>query len=74
MNNQTLTLTQRQIEQQEFVDDAIYELLNNLAGKELEWDTELIGRVRDCISAEFTERGFMSQKELYPWIGCDDDQ
>jgi hypothetical protein len=69
-----MTLTQRQIEQQEFVDDAIYELLNNLAGKELEWDSELIGSVRDVIAQEFEQREIMAAKELYPWIGCDNDQ
>ncbi len=72
MKNQTLT--QKQIDPQDFVDDEIYKLLNNLAGKELEWDTELIGSVRDIIAQEFEQRAIMSQKELYPWIGCDGDQ
>lgn len=69
----TTQLTQQQIDRQEFVNDLIYDLLSDLAGKEIEDETDLIGSVRDFISAEFNDLGIMPEKEFYPWIGCDDE-
>jgi hypothetical protein len=73
MKKRTDTLTKKQIDRQDFVQNAIFALLEELAGSELEYDCELIGSVRDCISKEFCERGIMLEKEFYPWIGCDDE-
>lgn len=69
----TTQLTQQQIDRQEFVDDLIYDLLSELAGKDIEDATDLIGSVREFISAEFSDVGIMPEKEFYPWIGCDDE-
>lgn len=71
----TTELTQQQIDRQDFVNDAIYGLLSELAGKELDYEDmhDLIGSVRGFISAEFNDLGIMPEKEFYPWIGCDDE-
>ena len=61
-------LTDKQIDRQDFVDNAIFNLLNeiNPTNEELHWDIELIGNVRDCIQKEFTERKICFAKEFYP--------
>lgn len=61
-------LTDEQIKRQDAVGDAIHALLEELGGKELDWDSSLIGAVRDCISEEFAVRGIMSEMDFYPWI------
>lgn len=50
-----------------------YYMTQELAGKDIEDATDLIGSVRDFISAEFNDLGIMPEKEFYPWIGCDDE-
>jgi len=60
------TLTDDQIERQDYVDQAIYNLLGEVAGKEIEWDMALIGAVRDCIGDEFEARGIVAWKDFYP--------
>lgn len=63
-----MKLTDEQIERQDFVDNAIFNLLNEIIPSkvELDWNIELIGNVRDCIQREFTERMICSAKEFYP--------
>jgi hypothetical protein len=67
-------LTNQQLDQQDYVNDAIYGLLEELAGKEDEWEdeiSEMIGKVRDTICGEFRDLGIMTEKDFYPWIGCE---
>lgn len=61
-------LTDEQIARQDFVDESIHSLLEELAGKELEHDGELLGAVRDVISVEFARRGIMTEFEFDPFI------
>ena len=65
-----MELTDEQIERQDFVDNAIFSLLNDInpSKAELDWDIELIGNVRDCIQKEFEERNICSARDLYPEI------
>jgi hypothetical protein len=65
-------LTDEQIERHDAVDNAIHALLQDLAGAKIDWDTSLIGRVRDVISEEFSKRGIMTEMEFYPYL--DDNQ
>ena len=64
------SLTDEQVKQQEAVEDAIYSLLCDLAGKDLEWEDayELLGELRDVISKGFAERGIMTEMEFYPFM------
>ena len=63
-----MELTDEQIERQDFVDNAIFSLLNeiNPSKADLDWDIDLIGSVRDCIQREFAERSICSSQEFYP--------
>lgn len=65
-----MELTDQQIARQDFVDNAIHNLINDLipSDKEMEWDIESIGEVRDAIQAQLVERGFCTEQELYPYI------
>lgn len=51
-------LTEEQTKQQDFVDNAIYSLIQELnpADKEIAWDIEMIGEVRDVIEDWIVER------------------
>ena len=63
-------LTNEQIEQQDFVDNAIFNMLCELAPRgEVKWDIEVIGDVRDIVSDYFLEKGVIkSEKEFYPYF------
>lgn len=73
-------LTREQLKRQDFVDNAINNLIQELlpesAKKELflaggdlhRWDIEMIGVVRDAIEAEFVKSGYCTEQEFYPYI------
>lgn len=64
-------LTNEQIVRQNFVDNSIFELLQSLNPSEqkIEWDINVIGEVRDCISQCLHERFKMTDEMLfYPYI------
>ena len=65
-----MELIDQQISRQDFVDNAIYDLINELipSDKEMEWDIEVIGEVRDVIQAMFVGRGICTEQEFYPYI------
>lgn len=65
-----MELTKQQIERQDFVDNAIFNLINELipSDKEMEWDIEFIGVVRDAIQTRLVEKGICSEQEYYPYI------
>ena len=51
-------LTKRQIDRQDFVDNQIFELINNLIppSKRIEWDIELIGNIRESFYKEINKK------------------
>ena len=65
-----MALTDQQISRQDFVDNAIHDLINELipSDKEMEWDIEVIGEVRDVIQAMLIGRGICTEQEFYPYI------
>src|SRR5208282_934949 len=56
-----------QHEHQDHVDEAIHDLLCDLAQQELAWDIDFVGAVRDVIGRELAQRGIMSEYDFYPW-------
>ena len=65
-------LTDAEITRQDFVDNAIFEMINsvNPTQKEIEWDIEFIGELRDKINFWLTkELEVCSEQEFYPFIG-----
>ncbi len=65
-----MELTTQQIERQDFVDNAIFRLINELipSDKEMEWNIEVIGEIRDTIQSQLVTRGFCTEQEFYPYV------
>ena len=65
-----MELTRQQIERQDFVDNAVYELINELipSENEMDWNIEVISEVRDTIQSLLVDRGFCTEQEFYPYI------
>ena len=65
-----MSLTEQQIERQDFVDNARFNLINELipSSKEMEWNIEAIGEIRDAIQSQLVTRGFCTEQEFYPYI------
>ena len=65
-----MELTSEQLERQDFVDTAIYDLLNEVTPSEhqIPWDIELIGDIRDLIQEKLVERGICTEQEFYPFL------
>jgi len=64
-------LTKKEIERQDFVDNKIFELINELIPNEqkLDWDIEMIGEVRDIISDWIVDKHELCKLELcYAWV------
>jgi len=68
-------LTQPQLDRQDAVDNAIQELLESLSGKKfpcLDWDTEIVGIIRDAVQEVICKRmELMTPLEFYPYIDED---
>jgi hypothetical protein len=68
-------LTDEEIERQDFVDNAIFQMINdvNPTQKEIEWDIEMIGNIRDEINLSFAKKlEICSEQEFYPFIEIDE--
>jgi hypothetical protein len=65
-----MELTKKQIERQDFVDNAIYELLLSInpTDKNFDWDIEMIGDIRDVIQDYIIQKTNCSEQEFYPYI------
>lgn len=64
-------LTVVQIERQDFVDNAVFNLISsvNPSNKQLNWDIEMIGDVRDLIRYWLTDRlKSCDEMTFYPYL------
>ena len=61
-------LTNEQLERQDFVDNAIFSLIQQLnpTGQAIDWDIEMIGKVRDVVVGELEKKLGISEFEIYP--------
>lgn len=50
-------LSKEQLERQDFVDNAIFDLIQTLnpSEEEIEWDIDFIGEIRDIIQTQFVD-------------------
>ena len=64
------TLSKKQLERQDFVDNSIFELIQTLnpTDEEIEWDIDFIGELRDIIQERFVEMEICDKDEFYPFI------
>lgn len=65
-----MELTNKQIERQDFVDNRIFELIQELnpSQTEIDWDIEMIGEVRDCVQNILGEKVSVSEDDFYPLL------
>jgi len=64
-------LTEEQIKRQDSVDNAIYQLIReiNPADKEIAWDTEMTGEIRDVVREWMVERlKITDEQNFYPYL------
>lgn len=64
-------LTKKQIQRQDFVDDKIFELINELLppSKKMDWDIEAIGEVRDAVRwVIVNKRKLMNEMAFYSYL------
>jgi hypothetical protein len=66
-----MELTKQQLERQDFVDNAIHDLIRTVApvGANIPWDIKLIGSIRDIIESQLChETNLMTEQEFYPYL------
>lgn len=64
-------LTQQQIAQQDFIDNATFSLIQviNPNYKEIEWDIEMIGEIRDVLREWLVYKlNLTTEQEFYPYL------
>jgi len=64
-------LNEDQIKRQDFVDNKIYELVNQLvpSEKKIGWNIEMIGDIRDTIQHWLVDRyRIVDELEFYPYV------
>ncbi|MGD0784604.1 MAG: hypothetical protein ABR969_02195 [Sedimentisphaerales bacterium] len=64
-------LNNNQIERQDYVDNAVFQLIQeiNPAGKDISWNIEMIGEIRDNIRYWLVERlKACEEMTFYPYI------
>jgi len=65
-------LTKHQIKRQDLVDNAIYrfsQTINPSLDKEIDWDIEMIGDIRDVIKEWLVDKlGSLEEKDFYPYL------
>jgi len=61
-------LTDKQLERQDFVDNAIFSLIQQLnpTNQVIDWDIEMIGNVRDSIVEDLQNKLKITEFEIYP--------
>ena len=65
-----MELSQKQIERQDFVDNATFEFIKSLIpnDKQIDWDIESIGIVRDAVCKVLVAKQVCTEQEFYPFI------
>lgn len=65
-----MELTKKQLGRQDFVDNAIFDLIQNLNPNNIEiaWNIELIAEVRDIIRLKFSELKICDEMSFYPYV------
>lgn len=63
-------LTRYQIKRQDFVDNQIFELIQELLppSKQIDWNIETISAIRDAIGKQIVDKKLMSEMQFYPYL------
>ena len=65
-----MELTAEQIERQDYVDNTIYNMIIDIipTTKPIDWNIELISRIRDAVSDFVVDNNICSEQDFYPFI------
>lgn len=60
-------LTKQQIERQDYVDNLIFELIQQLLPptKQIKWNIEIIGAIRDAIQEQIIDKQKLISKQIF---------
>jgi hypothetical protein len=62
-------LSQKDLDRQDFVDNQIFELIQSLSGKEMDWNIEMISDIRNRIQHWVVDYYNISdEKTFYPYL------
>lgn len=63
-----IEMSDEQIRRQDLVDNAIFELIRqtNPTKRQIPWDIEMIGNIRDSLVSELQNKLGISEFEVYP--------
>jgi len=67
------SLTDAQIERQDFVDGQIFEMIENVLGSNIDWDINPIAEIRDIIFRYYVLNSDIDEMEFYPYIKMDEE-
>jgi hypothetical protein len=64
----SIEMSDEQIKRQDFVDNAVFELISqtNPKKRQITWDIEMIGNIRDSLVSELQNKLGISEFEIYP--------
>jgi len=69
MTTERTELTNKEMERLDFVDNTIHQMICELAGREIEWDTEAIGDISDIVEELVCDKlKIMPDYEFAPYI------
>ena len=65
-----MELTGRQIKRQDFVDNRIFELIQDLnpSQTEINWDIEMISEIREYVHSILSKKVDISEDDFYPFL------
>ena len=67
-----ITLTDTQLERQDFIDNGIWEMVQKLADTELPWDIQAISDIRELVYDIIHSHTGIDCNEFYPYMEEDD--
>ena len=68
--DRNMELSEKQINRQDFVDNATMEFINAVIpnDRQLDWDIESIAIVRDAVCQLLVEKQVCTEQEFYPFV------
>jgi hypothetical protein len=66
-------LTNKEIEQIDFVDNFAFNMMQDFLGKSLEWDMQWIGRLADTLVMIAVEHFGEDERILYPYVDSEEE-
>ena len=71
MQSRLNELSDEQIDRQDFVDNSIFELIQNLHPStiNISWNIEMVGDIRNCLKKWIVDRyGLCNEQSFYPYM------